>query len=141
MEFYLIILAALISFFCLSIYYSNNKASKFAETSVPQQAVKEVYKLDTRYKYPTLPPVNPNVYQSVILNSVPAERGLFSNQEMVDGYILNQNENGSTNQLDYSGGTTQLIKIPLQMNEPYNEQLRSQETLITPYNTIKYKNC
>jgi hypothetical protein len=27
------------------------------------------------------------------------------------------------------------------MNDPYNEQLRSQEILITPYNTIKYKNC
>jgi hypothetical protein len=138
---YLIILAALLSFFCLSLYYSQNNASTFAETIVPQQAIKEVYKLDTRYKYPTLPPVNPNIHQAVVLNSVPAEHDLFSKQELVNGYILNQNENGSTNQLDYSGGTTQLIKIPLQMNDPYNEQLRSQEILITPYNTIKYKNC
>ena len=28
--------------------------------------------------------------------------------------------------------------IPLQMNEPFNEQLRSQEVMITPYNRIKY---
>ena len=138
---YLIILAALLSFFCLSIYYSQNNTSTFANNSVPEQPVKEIYKLDTRYQYPTLPPVNPNIYQAVVLNSVPVEHDLFSNQEMTDGYILNQNKNGLTNQLDYSGGTTQLIKIPLQMNEPYNEQLRSQEILITPYNTIKYKNC
>ena len=95
---YLIILAALLSFFCLSIYYSQNNPSKFGNTFIPDQSIKEVYKLDTRYKYPTLPPVNPNVYQSVVLKSVPAEHDLFSNQEMSEGYLLNNNKNGSTNQ-------------------------------------------
>jgi hypothetical protein len=45
----------------------------------------------------------------------------------------------NTNQLYYSGGTTEMIKIPLQYNVPYEpEQLRSQDILITPYNRIKY---
>ena len=124
----------------------------------------EVYKLDTRSDYPLNPPVNPNIYKAVVLNSVPVSTDLYSNQEIGStGYILNENESNSsnligtnssnligtnssnligTNQLNYSGGSTQLIKIPLQFNEPYNEQLRTQDVLITPYNKIKYgMNC
>jgi hypothetical protein len=31
-----------------------------------------------------------------------------------------------------------LLEIPLQLNDPYNEPLRSQMQLITPYNKVKY---
>ena len=70
--------------------------------------------LDTRYMYPLLAPVNPIVREATI---GPKE--------------------------EYSGGYAELLKIPLQMNDPNNsEQLRSQNILITPYNRIKYSsNC
>ena len=138
---YLIIIVILAGLF---IY--KNKGSGFTNTVqspiVTTPVEENINKLDTRYQFPTVPPVNPNIYKSVIVNSVPAESGLFSNQEMIaNGYVLGQNggENGGTNQLNYSGGTNQLIKIPLQTNDPFNEQLRSQNILITPYNKIKYK--
>ena len=68
--------------------------------------------LDTRYSYPMLAPVNPIVRNTTI---GPKE--------------------------EYSGGYSELLKIPLQMNDPNNmEQLRSQNILITPYNRIKYSN-
>ena len=102
----------------------------------------DVYHLDTRFEYPTVAPVNPMAYKTLKVTSVPVDHGLFSNQENCESYILDQNNRlppNTTNQLEYSGGTTQLLKIPLQMNEPYNEQLRTQEVLITPYNRIKYQ--
>jgi len=143
----LIALVVVIAIFCI-------KKSRF--TSIQQQdpaAEKtDVYHLDTRFDYPTVPPVNPMAYKTLMTTSIPVEHGLFSTQENIrngntESYILDQNgqqngqQNGvpSTNQLNYSGGTTQLLKIPLQMNEPYNEQLRTQEVLITPYNRIKYQ--
>jgi hypothetical protein len=147
---YLIILIALIVFFYIIKIYLKKKNSTFNKTTLDEvnqnnQNTEQVYKLDTRYDYPLNPPVNPMVYKSIVLNSVPASTELYSNQEMnATGYILNENSNegNGTNQLNYSGGSTQLIKIPLQFNEPYNDQLRSQEVLITPYNRIKYgMNC
>ena len=136
---YLIILTSLLVFFSVIIIFLKKKQN-MTKTKEIIQTPQEVYKLDTRYDYPLNPPVNPIVYKSVVLNSVPVSTGLYSNQEM-DSNLLNENEN-NTNQLNYSGGTTQLIKIPLQFNEPYNEQLRTQDILITPYNRIKYgMNC
>ena len=65
---------------------------------------------DTRYSFPYSPPVNPNVSMNTI-----------------------------NNKISYSGGYTQLLNIPLQMNDPNNsEPLRSQNVLITPYNRVKY---
>ena len=136
----------------IAIYCMN----KSGFTSVDQLPVvspgaeqTDVYHLDTRFNYPTVPPVNPMAYKTIVRTSVPVEHGLFSTQENIkngytESYILDQNSQNnldSTNQLDYSGGSTKLLKIPLQMNEPYNEQLRTQEVLITPYNRIKYDNC
>ena len=136
---YLIILTSLLVFFSVIIIFLKKKQN-MTKTKEIIQTPQEVYKLDTRYDYPLNPPVNPIVYKSVVLNSVPVSTGLYSNQEMGSN-LLNENEN-NTNQLNYSGGTTQLIKIPLQFNEPYNEQLRTQDILITPYNRIKYgMNC
>ena len=150
MDNYLIILTSLIVFFTIFLFYSKNNDIKqsFQEKLPLQQDNKKlqqvnVYPLDTRYNFPTKGPVNPNVYNSEIINSLPADKGLYSNQEIINEYILGQNKDIETNQLNYSGGTTEIIKIPLQFNEPYNEQLRSQEILITPYNRIKYSttNC
>jgi hypothetical protein len=131
---YLIILISLVVFFSIiTIYLKNKDKFKTKEINSKEQPV---YKLDTRYDYPLNPPVNPIAYKSVILNSVPVSKDLYSNEEM------ESTETMDTNQLNYSGGSTQLIKIPLQFNEPYNEQLRTQEILITPYNKIKYGiNC
>ena len=144
----LIILASLIVFFTIIVVYSKNKDIKQGFQEEPllkplNEQNGDVYKLDTRYDFPNVPPVNPMVYRTEILNNVPADRGLYSNQEYIKEFILDENQELKTNQLNYSGGTTQIIKIPLQMNEPYNEQLRSQEVLITPYNRIKYSttNC
>jgi hypothetical protein len=105
-----------------SNYFTNGKVEpynlyetqKYSDNSTP---------FDSRYKYPLLPPVNTNVMNSVIKNDIP-----FSNPD-----------SGPGNQLVYSGGTNQLIQIPLQYNDPFQpEQLRSQNILITPYNRIKY---
>ena len=137
-NFYLIILIGLLVFFCVYIIYSNKNVDTFTNQETIKIPDKQVYNLDSRFDYPTVPPVNPTVYNSTVLNEISTDPDLFSNQEMVDGFILNQT-NKSGNQLVYSGGTTELIKIPLQLNEPNNEPLRSQEILITPYNQIKYK--
>jgi len=130
---YLIILASLIGFFCIVLFYSKQKQSSFGKIEQTQPLNdkfvmnENVNHLDTRYDYPNTPPVNPNVYKTLIVSSEPV------NSDLYDGTDVD-----STNQLNYSGGSTQLLKIPLQFNEPYNEQLRSQEVLITPYNRIKY---
>ena len=143
---YLIILISLLAFFCIIIFYLKNKNS-FSEMSKPliqnvKQNKTETFHLDTRYQYPLTPPVNPIAYKTELLNSIPTNNDLYTTQNYsTNDYDLNQPINNNTNQLNYSGGSTQLIKIPLQMNEPYNEQLRSQEVLITPYNRIKYGNC
>ena len=136
MEKYLILILILIA---VILYLKYNKQG----FSATLDEVDKIYKLDTRYQFPTVPPVNPISYKTNLLNEIPVDKDLYSNQEYVEGYILDQNNNFKTNQLNYSGGTTQMIKIPLQMNEPFEEQLRSQEILITPYNRVKYSttNC
>jgi hypothetical protein len=134
MENYLIIILILI----LIIVYFKYTKQDFTSVEEDVEKNNQVYRLDTRYEFPTVPPVNPINYKTKLLDKIPVDKDLYSNQEYIEGYILDQNNNSMTNQLNYSGGTTQMIKIPLQMNEPYDEQLRSQEILITPYNRIKY---
>lgn len=95
-----------------------------------------VFQFDSRYKFPTMPPVNPMVSGSIVYSSIPVSPEL-------DPSIIGQ----QTNELDYSGGSSKLIKIPLQYNVDSDsetqqfEQLRSQDVLITPYNKIKYGTC
>jgi hypothetical protein len=97
---------------------------------------------DTRMQYPLLPPVNPNVRNRLIKKSVNADPDLYNVQSYdTDKFILDTPSGQNTNQLLYSGGNATLLEIPLQFNEPFNEQLRSQEILITPYNQNKYGNC
>ena len=139
MNVYLIIIALLILYIGISSSCFKN-ISKFTPVTsgipditdtkqnepLPLRNSPNVYNFDTRMKYNYLPPVNPNVTQSVIVDNIPAspELNFFP---------------GNDNLLNYSGGETQLIQIPLQYNDPYEpEQLRSQEILITPYNRIKY---
>jgi len=140
---YLILLASLVAFFCIIIFYTkytkNNLQSNFGISEVNNQEIDSVLPLDTRYTNPLTPPVYPNAYNTQILNSVPVDKNLYTDQDFsTNEYILDEQKIGDTNQLNYSGGSTQLIKIPLQYNDPYNEQLRTQEVLITPYNRIKY---
>jgi len=103
----------------------------------------DIYKTqDTRMKNPFIPPVSPNARDSVILDNVNSAQDLYSNQGAETRYsILDIPPAQGVNQLRYSGGTNELLKIPLQYNDPYNEQLRSQDILITPYNKIKYGKC
>ena len=140
---YLILLATLIAFFCIIIFYTkytkNNLQSNFGKSEVNNKEIDSVLPLDTRYTNPLVPPVYPNAYNTEVLNSVPVDKNLYTDQDFsTNEYILDEQKIGNTNQLNYSGGSTQLIKIPLQYNEPHNEQLRTQEVLITPYNRIKY---
>jgi hypothetical protein len=97
---------------------------------------------DTRIQYPLLPPVNPMVRNAVRQNVIPANPDLYSSQTYTSGdYILDTPPTDNTNQLLYSGGETQMIKVPLQYNYPYNEAVRSLNVLVTPYNKIKYGDC
>ena len=95
-----------------------------------------VFQFDSRYQCPTMPPVNPMVSGSLIYDSIPVSPEL-------DPSVIGQ----QTNELDYSGGSSKLIKIPLQYNVDSDsetqqfEQLRSQDVLITPYHKIKYGTC
>ena len=167
---YISILVSLLAFFCailayLKYFYSpkvqfskvelstNGLASQVGagveQLNSLQEATNEipstdtpVHLLDTRNKYSEIPPVNPTVEQSQILKVVPANEDLYSSQDFsTDYYLLDQPTGTPTNQLDYSGGATEIIKIPLQFNVPTDEQLRSQEILITDYNKIKYGSC
>jgi len=89
---------------------------------------------------PTLPPVNTNVEKAKVITSIPASQDLYTkgNEQYM---VLDTEPEPNTNQLLYSGGSPQLISIPLQMNDPNeNESLRSQQILVTDYNKIKYCN-
>jgi hypothetical protein len=140
-NFYLLIIGILIIALALKV----NCKSKFTPVNIPDIPVSQSapqpytenvfnydinsfqpYIMDSRYIYPYNPPVNPNVFNSLVYETIPVQEPLF-------------NETGG-NELNYSGGTTELIKIPLQYNVPQNEALRTQDILITPYNRIKYSN-
>jgi hypothetical protein len=123
MNFYLLIIGVLLVMLSLNM----NCKSNFSPMDVPEPtneinstSITEPYRLDTRYRYPTSPPVNPNVLQTTLVDTFSGSADLYGS---VASNLLDNNE---------------LIKIPLQYNVPYNEQLRSQEILITPYNRIKY---
>jgi hypothetical protein len=110
--------------------------------SVSNTASNNVHLEDSRYIYPLSPPVNPIVAKTVLETRVEAPNYTpINNIVNTDYSLIDVPPVTDTNQLVYSGGTTQLLKIPLQMNEPNSfEQLRSQDVLITPYNRIKYSN-
>jgi hypothetical protein len=152
---YLYIILVLLAFFCAIIFFFKNQQSHFTpvESGIPNVEMKpkpiymkqepNVYQTqDTRMEYPLLAPVNPIARRRTIQTDLPAERDLFNNQEYgTNYYMLDTPAAIDTNQLLTSGGPTQMIKIPLQFNEPYDEQLRTQDILITPYNKVKYGTC
>jgi hypothetical protein len=158
---YLMIFICLLGFFAAMILYLKFVYQKFTPVSSGIPAVtapttynpqiqgtttpplqKDVHYLDTRYDYQYQPPVNPMVEQSVIYTSLPANEDLYTQGNYESKYpLLEQPPNGPTNQLNYSGGETQMISIPLQKNYPYGDNVRSNDILITPYNKIKFGTC
>jgi hypothetical protein len=143
---YLGIVNSLLIFFCLVLLYKKY-ISKFQV--VPVKKYKKcvtfddnVYQNDSRYRYPYEPPVNPITKLSRVIDRIIPEKDLYTPFD--NFYEINDSEhsildNPELNELNYSGGSTKLIKIPLQMNEPNHfEQLRSQNVLVTPYNKVKY---
>lgn len=85
--------------------------------------------MDNRGYAQGFPPVGFNVFNSVTLSSVPVNENFLSYQT-------------ESNLLNYSGGDSKLVKIPLQINDPnQTEILRSQQILITQYNKHKYPGC
>jgi hypothetical protein len=153
---YLMIIISLIGFYIFVIIYfkyiqtlkftpvtSNIPDVQKAETPITLLPEPNVYLTeDTRIQSPLSPPVNPIARKRIIQKNIPANRDLYNSQTYeTKDYVLDTPETPNTNQLIYSGGETQLIKIPLQFNDPNQEQLRTQEILITPYNKVKYGTC
>jgi len=127
----------LAAFYIVVILFFKTKPVQTVENF--EETKKVTVNQDTRYQFPLTPPVNPNIYGTEIQTVSPTNSDLYSDEEYLQhGKLLNQGNTNGTNQLSYSGGNCSLIKIPLQMNDPYNEQLRSQDILVTPYNRIKY---
>ena len=85
---------------------------------------------DSRNTYPNNPPVAENVMSSVIQSVIPASSDIY--------FPFEDSDQIQTNQLLYSGGLNNLIKIPLQTID--SSMFRTQDILITPYNIIKYSN-
>ena len=126
---YLKVILCLLSFFCAVLLYIKFKKSSLVPLPISTKMEKDVHMLDSRYQFPNSPPVNPITEYSQIISHITPNSDLFT-----PFY-----ENNNLNELNYSGGHTELIKIPLQMNEPNQyEQLRSQNILVTPYNKVKY---
>ena len=137
------------AFYCAVMFYF--KINKFTplESGIPaveqeppimlNKQEPNVYETqDTRMEAPLLPPVNPIVRKRIITNTSPANSELYSGQTYETGYhLLDTPPVENTNELN----GLKLIKIPLQFNEPYTDQLRSQDILITPYNKVKYGTC
>jgi Ca2+/Na+ antiporter len=157
-NFLIMILLMMVFYYCLIVYLKylyKKQNSKFTplDSGIPAVQNQEppiviksepnVYLTeDTRMKDPLLPPVNPMARKRIIKNVIPASPGLYSDQTYdTTDYILDVPPLQNTNQLIYSGGETQLIQVPLQYNEPYEEPLRTQDILITPYNKVKYGTC
>ena len=128
----LFITVCLLGFFmCMIIYLKSY---------YPKQSFENIYQTeDTRMKYSKLPPVNPMVLDSKLINNLPASPVLFNDGPLPNtNFLVSNTENSNLLQMD---GVNQMIQIPLQMNNPYNEPLRTYDVLVTPYNKIKYGKC
>ena len=152
-----IIIALMVFYVIIMLYlkYGYKKVSTFSpvdsgipDVERPPQLIPLVYQPnvyeteDTRMQHPLLPPVSPMVRKAFRQNIIPASPDLYTSQTYESSdYILDTPPTDNTNQLLYTGGETQMIKVPLQYNYPYTEQLRSNNILVTPYNIIKYGIC
>jgi len=150
---YLRILISILVFFCVVLLYLKYSSSTFVVPGAFHQPkevtfspkLEQVHYLDSRYEFPDSPPVNPITRLSEIVDVIEPNADLYT--PFTNYYQINDSTHSiisptnETNELNYSGGSTVLIKIPLQMNEPNHfEQLRSQNELVTPYNRNKYSN-
>uniref|UniRef100_A0A6C0I9R0 Uncharacterized protein n=1 Tax=viral metagenome TaxID=1070528 RepID=A0A6C0I9R0_9ZZZZ len=125
MNCYLTATVILLAFFTVVLLFLKFTQSRFSETG-------NFDNLDTRYKYPYDPPVNPVAADSKTIKKIVPSSDLY------DPIYYNE---GPLNELMYSGGLNEMIQIPLQFNVPNDtEVLRSQNILVTPYNKIKYCN-
>jgi hypothetical protein len=157
-NYYLFLIAALMVFYYLIMLYirHNYNRPKFSPLNLnlnqqePTRVEKRVEKKeihsgldlgDTRLEYPLLPPVNPMARNSKVKNVIKSDPGLYSVQShnILQGVDLEIPPATDTNELVYSGGSTQMIEIPLQYNDPYSEPLRTQNVLVTPFNKSKYE--
>jgi len=149
---YLLIIIILMFFYLMIMLYlkysfkqeftpveSGIPAVESLPAKIPFIEQKNVYETeDTRAEYPLIPPVNPNARNAIISDVLPANSDLYTSQDYSSSdYVLDTPPTPGTNQLN----DNQMIKIPLQYNYPYNEQLRTQDILITPYNKVKYGTC
>jgi len=146
------ILAILIAFFLVSSIYLKYNYQKMSPITIINKSrnirqrvldnsFHNVHELDSRYRYPELPPVNPMVNGSFVETSIPSSSDLYSSQTYTTPYTLLDQPDNITNELNYSGGSTNMIKIPLQYNEPFEEPLRTQAILVNDFNKIKYGTC
>ncbi len=147
---YINLVAGLTVFFmAIMVYIKFKFQQSFVPTNIPGiqdppgrfelKQEPNVYETeDTRMVYPLKPPVNPNIRNSRVLTNISSDPDLYNNQGYSTNYHLLNVPGVETNDLLYSGGETEMIDIPLQLNEPYNEHLRSQKVLITPFNKVKY---
>jgi len=154
---YLAIVLALMVFYVIVMMYVKYgyRASQFTPVDsgipdverppqlvpiLPQQNVYETE--DTRMQYPLLPPVSPMVRGTIRKDVISANQDLYTSQTYdTNNGILDTPPTQNTNELLYSGGDTQMISVPLQYNYPYDEQLRSSNILVTPYNKVKFGMC
>ena len=141
MDTYLII----IILFVLVYLFNQNKSSFSPIDTINTSSNYEIKPssdsiYNSRLEYPYNPPVNSNVKDSVVFNRIVPSSELYSNLAMVNGgkQLGPEPVQDNTNELYYSGGTSQILEIPLQYNYPNNEILRSQKILITDYNRNKY---
>ena len=142
----LAILAILIAFFVIIAIYLKFNYQKFSPIQIIPKTKKQVkfqdkivHELDSRYRYPELPPANPMVDGTYVETFSPSSSDLYSRQTYTSRYaLLNQPDINGANDLN---NNVSIIKIPLQYNEPYEEPLRSQAILVNDYNKIKYGNC
>jgi len=152
---YLGIFDCLLLFFLLVVLYTRSNF-EVLPADKPEPVFKEppyvsitrpdenAYQYDSRYAFNYDPPVNPIVQFSKVIRKIKPESELYTPFD--NYYEINDSEhsildnNDQLNELNYSGGSTKMYEIPLQLNDPGNtlEQLRSQNILVTPYNKIKY---
>ena len=146
------ILAILIAFFVINSFYLKYNYQKLSPVKiidksrnirqrVLDKSFRNVHELDSRYRYSELPPVNPMVNGSFVETNIPCSSDLYSSQTYTTPYTLLDQPDNITNELNYSGGSASIIKVPLQYNEPFEEPLRTQAILVNDFNKIKYGTC
>ncbi len=137
---YLIIIILLLLFFMYTTKSSFSPIDIIDTTNDRILPIEDNSIYNSRIEYPYNPPVNTNIKGSFIINKKIPSSDLYSNLAMVNGgkQLSPEPMQQNINELNYSGGSSTILEIPLQYNYPTNEILRSQKILITDYNKNKY---